>query len=364
MNNKGLYRILISGLAIIGCFQLFTFSKKVSEFNFDNAFFYAAKSHDIPNNVHFCGESVPLDSKDIRERFDKEIIKNTYWHSSILLFYKRSGKFFPVIEPILRKNNIPDDFKYLAIAESGLKNVVSPAGARGFWQFMEKTGKEYGLEINKEVDERYHLEKATQAACDYLNDAYKKFGSWTLVAASYNMGMYGLEKNLKRQKVKSYYDLLLNSETARYVFRIVSFKTILENPKSYGYNLKKSHQYSPLEFKTLTVDSSITNFADFALKENINYKILKIGNPWLRQKYLKNPNKREYVLKIPSSGYNIYTEYECTPGDSIKDSTTLSLNKINCTDSTVNHISDSIIPEKTINSDSLKTDSTIEKSSK
>ena len=364
MNNKSLYRILVSFLAIIGCFQLFTFSKKITQLNFENSFFYAAKSHDLPTDVHFCGEAVPLDSKDIRERLDKEIIKNTYWHSSILLFYKRAGKYFPVIEPILRKNNIPDDFKYLAIAESGLTNVVSPAGARGFWQFMEKTGKEYGLEINKEVDERYHLEKSTQAACDYLNDAYKKFGSWTLVAASYNMGMYGLQKNLNRQKVESYYDLLLNSETARYVFRIVAFKLILKHPKEYGYNLNESHRYPPMKYKTLSIDSSISNFADFAIQQRINYKILKIGNPWLRQKYLKNSSKKKYRLKIPIEGYSVYTEFEedtlqnnidslsATPQDSISN------------DSTVNHISDSLIPKKTIISDSLKTGSPIEESTK
>lgn len=362
MNNKSVYKLLVAFLAIIGCFQLFTFSKKITELNFDNSIFYAAKSHNLPNEVHFCGEEIPLDSRDIQERLDKEIIKNTYWHSSILLFYKRAGKYFPIIEPILRKNGIPNDFKYLVIAESGLKNVVSPAGAKGFWQFMEKTGKEYELEINKEVDERYNLEKATQAACDYLNDAYKRFKSWTLVAASYNMGMYGLEKNLKRQKVKSYYDLLLNSETARYVFRIVAFKMILENPKHYGFNLKEDNRYPPLKFKTLTVDSSIGDFTDFALQQKINYKILKIGNPWLRQRYLKNPNKKKYTLKIPIEGFNLYTEYLCEDPDSLKDSVQMLINKTMCADSISKSNNDSIIPEKSIISDTLKSRSSVEKS--
>lgn len=338
------YNLTIYIFAIIGCIQLFSFSKNILDINFENTLFYAAKSHTLPDNVNFCGEDVPLNSQDIKERLDKEIIKNTYWHSSILLFYKRSGKYFPIIEPILKKNNIPDDFKYLAIAESGLKNVVSPAGAKGFWQFMEKTGIEYGLEINKEVDERYHLEKSTQAACEYLNDAYKKFGSWTLVAASYNMGMYGLQKNLNRQKVNSYYDLLLNSETSRYVFRIVSFKTILENPSRYGYNLKESEQYKTIKYKTVSIDSNVTDFSEFAIQQDINYKILKIANPWLRQKYLKNVNEKRYLIKIITSGHHKYSKIDSIMVDS-------------------NNLlkSDSLTLNKTINSDHRKTESSLER---
>ena len=317
MQNKNIYKTLISCLVFIGCIQLFTFSKKISIINFDDSLFYAAKAHKAPSNIAFCSEEVPLDSRDIKERLDKEIIKNTYWHSSILLFYKRAGKYFPVIEPILKKNNIPNDFKYLVIAESGLKNVVSPAGAKGFWQFMEKTGREFGLEINQEVDERYNLEKSTQAACEYLNKAFKKFGSWTLVAASYNMGMYGLEKNLERQKVKSYYDLLLNSETARYVFRIVTFKLILENPRYYGFNLIEADRYTPIKFKTVQIDSSIVDFTDFAIEQGINYKILKLGNPWLRQKHLKNTQKKSYKFKIPTEGFSLYSDLNKKKKDSI-----------------------------------------------
>ena len=167
----------------------------------------------IPNKVLFAGEEIKLDQDDLIERMDKEFLVNTYWQSNTILLIKRANKFFPQIEKILIDEDVPSDFKYLALIESGLQNVTSPRGAKGFWQFMEKTGREYNLEINKEVDERYHLEKSTQAACDYLNDAYDKFGSWTLVAASYNMGMYGLEKSLKRQNVNSYYDLLLPYRT-------------------------------------------------------------------------------------------------------------------------------------------------------
>ncbi|MBI34563.1 MAG: murein transglycosylase [Flavobacteriales bacterium] len=356
--NKSVYNIIVSILAIIGCFQVFTFSKKIIDVNFDTGLFYVAKSHDIPQEISFCGEEVPLDSKDIVERLDKEMIKNTYWHSSILLFYKRSGKYFPVIEPILKKNNIPNDFKYLAIAESGLDNVVSPAGARGFWQFMEKTGKEYNLEINKEVDERYHLEKSTQAACDYLNDAYKKFGSWTLVAASYNMGMYGLEKSLKRQKVKSYYDLLLNSETSRYVFRIIAYKTILENPSLYGYNLKSSEKYIPLKYSTVSIDTSVADFAEFAVQKNINYKILKLANPWLRQKYLKNENQKNYVLKILNSEFKVYTNYDTLLSDSNHQKLIVPI------DSMVYETLDSLQKSQLINADTIKTEANLEKPKK
>lgn len=339
--NSGFYKIIISVFAVIGCFQLFTFSKKIIDTKFDNSLFYVAKSHSIPLKVEFCGETVPLDSKDIKERLDKEIIKNSYWHSSILLFYKRTGKYFPIIENILKKNKIPQDFKYLAIAESGLANVVSPAGAKGFWQFMEKTGKEYNLEISKEIDERYHLEKSTQAACDYLKTAYQKFGSWTLVAASYNMGMYGLEKSLKRQKVNSYYDLLLNSETARYVFRIISFKLILENPNLFGYNLKNDEKYTPLKFTSISLDSSVADFADFAISQKINYKILKIANPWLRQKYLKNETNKSYKIKILNSEFKVFTDF-----DTIQDTLSTNDNSLfyDMKDSTIN----------SLNSDTLK----------
>lgn len=319
MQNNKIYTISATVIVLVACLQLFTFSKKVANLNFDESLYYVAKSHPLPKQVKFCNELVPLESRDIRERLDKEIIKNAYWHSSILLYYKRAGKFFPIIEPILKKNKIPNDFKYLVIAESGLKNVVSPAGAKGYWQFMEKTGIEFGLEINKEVDERYNLEKSTQAACDYLNDAYKKFGSWTLVAASYNMGMYGLEKNLNRQQVSNYYDLLLNSETARYVFRIITYKLILEHPEQYGFNLHEHDRYSPVHYKTITIDTTISNLATFAKQQGINYKILKLGNPWLRQRSLKNPNKKRYHLHVLTKDFYVYTNDKKDSIDSLND---------------------------------------------
>jgi membrane-bound lytic murein transglycosylase D len=203
----------------------------------------------IPVGISFAGEKPPLADPDVIERLDREIHVNTYWQSNSLLMFKRANRFFPVIEPILKANGVPDDFKYLALIESGLTNVVSPAGAVGFWQIMKGTGLDYGLEINNEVDERYHLEKATEAACKYLLDAKEKFGSWTLAAASYNMGMNGLEKQLERQKATNYYNILLNAETARYVFRILAVKAILENPGSMDSISGKKTSINPYQHK-------------------------------------------------------------------------------------------------------------------
>ena len=188
-------------------------------------------------NIYFANERVPIENPDIWERYDKELLKNTYWQSNTLLLFKRAEKYFPIIEPILKKNNLPDDFKYLALIESGLENVTSPKGAKGFWQFLKSTATEFNLEVNSEVDERFHLKKSTQAACDFLNSAKDHFGNWTLAAASYNMGKSGIMTQIKRQKSYTYYDLLLNDETSRYVFRILAIKEIFENPKNMAFNL-------------------------------------------------------------------------------------------------------------------------------
>ena len=260
----------------------------------------------IPKKIYFAGESVPIEKFDIYESLDNEMLANGFWHSQMIRFFKRSHRYFPIIEPILKKNNIPNDFKYLAVAESALSNIVSPSGAKGFWQFLSKTGKEYHLIINKEVDERYNLEKATQAACDYFNDAYKKYGNWTLVAASYNMGMNGLTKQLERQKVNSYYDLFLNRETARYVYRIIAIKTVMEHPHDYGFRLREDDLYKPIPVKILAIDSTINDLVSFAFQQKTNYKILKLLNPWLRKSYLKNIEKRTYQIKIPVEGFRTF----------------------------------------------------------
>lgn len=254
----------------------------------------------IPSEVYIFGERIPLESFDIYERLERELIVNTYLHSATLLGLKRSGRWFPVIEPILKENNIPDDFKYLALAESNLDNVISSAGATGFWQFMEAAGKKYGLEINDQIDERYHVEKSTQAACDYLNEAYQKFGSWTLAAAAYNNGFNAIEKWSGIQQSKNFYNLLLNTETSRYIFRIAALKIIHQQPEKYGYVIKAEEKYSPLKTKEIILDSTITNFQEYASSIGINYKILKYFNPWLRDIGLKNQNRIKYRIKIPT----------------------------------------------------------------
>ena len=258
----------------------------------------------IPEKMDFAGEKVPLNNPDIKERMDRELLVNTYWQSNGLLLIKRANKYFPIIEPLLKEYGIPDDFKYLAVAESGLQNNNSPAGAAGFWHFMKTTGKEYGLEINSYVDERYHIEIATRVAAEYLIKAKKRFGSWTLAAASYNAGVSGISRQQERQLIyNSYYDLLLNDETSRYLFRILALKEILSNPYKYGFNYRESDLYKPISTYKVKVDTAVTNFAVFAKNFNINYKILKIHNPWLRDNFLKNTSGKEYFIEIPEEGY-------------------------------------------------------------
>lgn len=245
----------------------------------------------VPENLDFAGEPLPLKNPDIYERMDRELLVNTYWQSNAFLLIKRAHKYFPIIEPILKKNGVPDDFKYLAVIESGLQNVVSPAGASGFWQIMKATGQEKGLEINSNVDERYHLEKATQLACDYLKNAKDNLGSWTSAAAAYNAGNAGISRRLRDQDVSSYYDLLLGEETGRYVFRIVALKEILGNTEKYGFNYRDKDLYNFIPTKKMMVDYEIDDLAAFAKSNGINYKILKIHNPWLRENKLNNKSK-------------------------------------------------------------------------
>ena len=260
---------------------------------------------DIPNVMTFAGERVPLQDTDVRERLDREIHVNTYWHSNMLLMIKKANRFFSEIEPLLKKYNLPDDFKYLAVAESGLDNVTSHAGASGFWQFMKATGKEYGLEINNYVDERFNLELATKVAAQYLINSKELFGSWTNAAAAYNAGNAGITKQMKRQDATDYYSLLLNSETGRYVFRILAFKDILSNQEKYGFYVDQQDLYQVIPTKTIIIDTPVEDFAKFAKQQGINYKILKIHNPWLRDTYLKNASGKAYSIKIPIAGYYV-----------------------------------------------------------
>jgi hypothetical protein len=257
----------------------------------------------IPDKIDFAGEQVPVNYFDVKEGLERELLVNSYWHSQTLLLIKRANRYLSLIEPILKKNNIPDDFKYLALAESGFANVRSPAGALGFWQFMPTTGKQYGLEINKEIDERYNLEKSTEAACRLLSDSYKDFGNWTMVAASYNCGRAGLNNQIRRQYSKNYYDLLLNDETGRYIYRIIALKLIIGDPAKYGFTLSDNELYQPIPVKSVNVSEPIKDLALFAFRNGTNYKILKLLNPWLLNNFLTNIEKKTYMIKIPAEGF-------------------------------------------------------------
>ncbi|MTI38442.1 lytic transglycosylase domain-containing protein [Fulvivirga lutimaris] len=258
-----------------------------------------AISLQLPDTLTFAGEPVPLNIPDVRERLDRELHINTYWHSSTIFLMKRANKWFPEMEKILKENGIPEDFKYLAAIEGGFMNAVSPANAVGFWQIRKDAGKENGLEIGRDVDERYDPIKSTEAACRYLNKAYKKFGNWTNVAASYNRGMSGLGRALSNQQEGSYYDLMLNDETSRYVFRILAIKEIFQNPKKYGFNINASHLYKSEELRYVTIDSDIKDLVQFAKDQGINYKLLKRHNPWLRDDNLNVRRGKSYQIAIP-----------------------------------------------------------------
>lgn len=290
------------------CINLMVFSHKRSadDEDYSNQFSknYKVYSLNLPTKLDFAGENVPLNQFDVRESLDRELLLNTYWQSQSLLMHKRAYRWFQKISPILKKNNVPDDFKYLALIESGFSNAVSPSGASGFWQFLDKTALSYGLIVNENIDERYHVEKATEAACKYLKEAYAKFGNWTLVAASYNMGITGLHKQIETQKVNNYYDLLLNQETARYIYRILALKEILESPQKYGFILRKKDLYPKIPFQKLNIDSSISNIAAFSQSIGLNYKLIKILNPWLRQNFLDNKDKKQFMIEIPSQDFD------------------------------------------------------------
>ena len=305
INNKFKYTLAGISLSLI-LFFIFSFNSPNSfvSNNGNNPFpqNYKVVSPFIPEQLTFCGESIPLENIDVRERIEREFIVQTYYHSASILYLKRINRWFPKIEKILKEKGVPDDFKYLAVAESGLDNVVSPAGATGFWQFMKSSGKKHGLIINKEVDERYNFEKATYAACDYILEAKEKFGTWTLAAASYNKGLNGISKQLDRQKATNYFNLVLNSETSRYIPRIIALKYVMTNPNLYGFDIKDNQLYKPYSTYKVKLDSSVAHFADYAKLNDVNYKTLKLFNPWLRDNYLSNKSKKRYFITLPKEG--------------------------------------------------------------
>lgn len=297
MKKTHLFYFKIPLIAICG---MFIFATSIED---KEKQLHEGTSQYFPVDVDFAGEKTPLQITDVKERFDRELLINANLHSSTLLIIKRANRVFPIIEPILAQNGIPDDFKYLAVIESALTNAVSPSGAKGIWQFMPETAKEKGMEVNDIVDERYHLVKSTEAACKYLLSAKQKFGTWTLAAASYNGGMNGINKKIEEQKVSDYYDLLLTDETSRYVFRILALKEIMKSPTKFGFQLTSDELYPLLPTKTIVVDSTITDLALFAKGQGVNYKILKLHNPWMRDKKLSNTAKKRYEIEIPTSGY-------------------------------------------------------------
>ncbi len=303
---KNSIKLVIALFMIVGAAVLFssTDSKSAVKENKDESIMafsdaYRIAMPPIPKTMTFCGESVPLDNWDVKQRLEREVLSNTYWQSNMMLLLKRSGRYFPMIEKILEEEGVPSDFKYLAVAESGLTQPISSAGARGMWQFMKSTGIAYGLTISSEIDERYHLEKSTRAACTYLKKAKGQLGSWALAAAAYNRGLPGIKRDLHKQKVNQYYSLYLNTETSRYVFRILAFKLIMSNPQKYGFQLEEEDYYRPVPVEMLSIDSTIWNLPNFAILHKTDYKTLKLLNPWLRDDHLTVKPGKVYKVNVP-----------------------------------------------------------------
>lgn len=268
--------------------------------DYGNADHLPAISFEVPKQLTFAGEPVPLDIPDVHERLDKELQINSYWHSNTMFLMKRANRWLPQMEKILAEYEIPEDFKYLPLIESNLMNVTSYKDAVGYWQILKSSGRELDLEITREVDERYDPLKATEAACKYLRRSYRKFGSWTMVAASYNRGMAGVDRAMEAQGVDSYYDLYLNDETSRYVFRILAIKEISEHPQRYGFKIDPSHLYQQEPLRYVEVDETVKSLVKFAKEHGTNYKLLKHHNPWLRDDQLTVKKGKKYLIAIPA----------------------------------------------------------------
>lgn len=310
------YLIFLSGVAVCSAFFLFTAYTEPDSSQTDTSkrgnqhFGSSDRLHDkpfqtiyappIPDKIDFAGEEMPKEKFDALERFDRELMAICFGHSTTMNNIKLAARYFPTIEPILAKNGVPDDIKYLAVTESNLRNATSPAGAKGIWQFMPETAKSYGLEVNDEIDERYHLEKVTEAACKLLSKSRKDFGSWTLAAAAYNMGPARLRGHLDFQKHTSYYDLHMNQETSRYVPRILVFKYVMQDPKKYGFHLEPEDLYPPLpKYKLVEVKGAVPSWSTFAQEQGITYRNLKVHNPWILDDKLTNRAGKTYYVQIP-----------------------------------------------------------------
>jgi len=302
--------ILLGAVLAVVAFSFFSTPDQETDKLYYESFARHNKAHALilPDTLHFAGEQVPVDMYYVREGLDRELLVNTYWHSNTILLLKRASRFFPVIEPILKKNNIPDDFKYVALIESGLLNVISPSNAAGIWQFLDNTAKQYGLEVTEEVDERYNLEKSTQAACAYFRSSHDKYSNWTLAAASYNAGAGRITRETARQQINDFYNLYLNQETSRYLFRILAMKMIYEDPTAYGFYLRNRDLYPPIPTNSHEITSSIPDLVNFAAEKKVNYRILKDFNPWLRSDKLTVSTGKTYKIILPKEGYTSYTK--------------------------------------------------------
>ena len=303
MKKLSIIAIILASVAIAG--EAFIFATR-KEKNDDEILTKAIRADyhvyapPIPDTLYFCGERVPLNLWYVREGLDRELVSNMYYQSSTLFNIKRATRVFPTIERILKEEGVPQDMKYLCVIESNLQNVTSPAGANGYWQFMKATGQKYGLEITDEIDMRNDLEAATHAASRYLKSLKARFGGWTEAAAAYNCGENGLEKRLSNQQQQSYYELLLNKETQRYVYRILALKLIMQNPQDYGYHVRRCDTYPELPYEEVTLDGKDVDLVQFAVDNGTSYKMLRTMNPWLQTDKLKNKTGKSYKVRIPT----------------------------------------------------------------
>ncbi|MBO7577123.1 MAG: lytic transglycosylase domain-containing protein [Bacteroidales bacterium] len=301
MKKLSIAAIVLSVLAIVGEILICASSREDSEEVLQRAISnnYRIYSPILPDTMSFAGEQVPLSTYYVHEGLDLEVITNMYRHSSTMLYFKRANRYFPIIEPILKKNGIPSDFKYLCVIESGLTNATSPAKAQGFWQFIPSTGANYGLTVNDEIDMRNNLPASTEAACKYIRSLYNKFHSWTAAAAAYNCGENGLARRISKQSTDNYYDLWLNSETSRYVYRILAMKLIMQNPQKYGFHLRQCDLYPPIPTRAATLSGQNVDLYEFARTNGTSYKMLRMLNPWIQTDVLKNKSNQKYMVQLP-----------------------------------------------------------------
>lgn len=328
LGHKKTFIALAAIILLTGILEIISFynSTKKIDSNYEDFFSISYNSFkvNIPKNLNFAGEKVPIKEPTVRRAIARELQKNIYEQTHSLFLHKRASRWLPIIEPILKRNKIPDDFKYLAIVESQLTNAVSPQGATGFWQLIGSTAQGYGLEITSEVDERYHVEKSTEAACKYFKEAHKMFNNWTLVAASYNRGMGGIQTQLDKQNTENYYKLLLTAETARYIYKVLAIKEILSRPKVYGYQIKKGDLYGVPATRKIKVDTTIHDLNAFAIAQGIDYETLTTLNPWLRSNSLTNSSRKKYIIEFPKKGTKIIDiEKETNPVPIVKADSTV-----------------------------------------